>query len=140
MLPGGEAHRFSAGFGLETCETTKTSRGSGRFPVADSGSAGLPLGILGVCVALSFGVGARKHTGSQIYRSPEIVRQTLPMKQSCMFSQELVLKFNAHCTILHADATQPATGHLALPVLSLPFPVSPMSRCEDLKIRKTLRF
>ena len=30
---------------------------------------------------------------------------------------------------LHADATQPATGHLALPVLSLPFPVSPMSRC-----------
>ena len=41
---------------------------------------------------------------------------------------------------LHADATQPATGHLALPVLSLPFPVSPMSRCEDLKIQKTLRF
>ena len=30
---------------------------------------------------------------------------------------------------LHADATQPATGHLALPVLSLPFPVSPISRC-----------
>ena len=41
---------------------------------------------------------------------------------------------------LHADATQPATGHLALPVLSLPFPVSPMSRCEDVKIQKTLRF
>ena len=33
------------------------------------------------------------------------------------------------CVYLHADATQPATGHLALPVLSLPFPVSPMSRC-----------
>ena len=30
---------------------------------------------------------------------------------------------------LHADATQPATGHLALPVLSRPVPVSPMSRC-----------
>ena len=30
---------------------------------------------------------------------------------------------------LHADATQPATGHLALPVLSLPFPVSPIGRC-----------
>ena len=30
---------------------------------------------------------------------------------------------------LHADATQPATGHLALLVLSLPFPVSPISRC-----------
>ena len=26
-------------------------------------------------------------------------------------------------------ATQPATGHLALLVLSLPFPVSPISRC-----------
>ena len=34
-----------------------------------------------------------------------------------------------HHDYLHADATQPATGHLALPVLSLPFPVSPMSRC-----------
>ena len=41
---------------------------------------------------------------------------------------------------LHADATQPATGHLALPVLSLPFPASPISRCPDFKILKTLRF